>query len=114
MASLDIDIVERGDKAFVAYGGDEFELMRPRSVDTGLWQAVGDGFARSIERQMAMYGISTGTGKKLAGEFILQSRFKLITSIGMPESYKCVQVTLRNDAISTPYPIMLVVSQGVV
>lgn len=106
VSTVNINIVERDGKAFVVYEGDEFELMTPRSVDSGFWQGMGSGLARSFERQTAMFGLSMAAGKRVAGEFILQSRLAFLTSIGMPEGYKLVPVTLRNDVVSCPYPIM--------
>lgn len=103
---VDLTVLDRDGRPFVDFAGSEYALIQPRSVDKQFWNQIGSGFARSLERQMAMYGVSVGEGKKIAGEYVLSTRLAPITSLGMPAGYTCVSVSLLNDTLSQPQPIM--------
>ncbi|HLL30570.1 MAG TPA: hypothetical protein VK403_06210 [Allosphingosinicella sp.] len=85
--SHELHIERRGDRDFVIVDDIEYPVVNPRRFDLDPWGALAEGFVAGLKRSAARYGL-VDNDEKMAGEFVLQTRFTTLASFGMGDYCK--------------------------
>ncbi len=95
---VEIEIVRRDKGEFALHDGEEYKIFRPAVPGEDNTGAILEGIVHGFKQSLTTYGAKFDEGKKIAGEFVLATRFSAITSFGF-KGYDCVSAKVRDRTL---------------
>lgn len=93
--ATDIEIVRSDSGNFALHDGKEYELFLPAIPGEDNAGVIVESLVDGLKQTLATFGAKFDEGKQISGEFILQSRFSKLQSMGV-SGYDCTSAKVRD------------------